>query len=191
MTGTRPIIKVAATDIIELGKSRRVDCIVNPANRELAEGGTLCGKIYNAAASNHLDDDLRGVLGISEGSALVTRGHSLCPLIIHTLAPRVEDEFKWTKHRDCYVHVLNLADWALSQHGLKSIAIPALGTGAHGLPSNQADLTAADIVVNSGFGGEIILCFAPDYDGTERAERIREHLIESNGYTEDEVMLTA
>ena len=71
MTGKHPIIKVAATDIIKLGKKGRVDCIVNPANRELAEGGTLCGKIYNAAASNHLDDDLRGVLGISEGGALL------------------------------------------------------------------------------------------------------------------------
>lgn len=191
MTGKHPIIKVAATDIIKLGKKGRVDCIVNPANRELAEGGTLCGKIYNAAASNHLDDDLRGVLGISEGGALVTMGHSLCPFIIHTLAPRVEDESKWSKHRDCYVHVLNLANWALLQHGLKSIAIPALGTGAHGLPSDQADLFAADIVVRSDFGGEIVLCFAPDYDGTERAERVREHLIENSGYTEDDLTLTA
>jgi O-acetyl-ADP-ribose deacetylase (regulator of RNase III) len=191
MTGTRPIIKVVATDIIELGKTGRVDCIVNPANRELAEGGTLCGEIYNAAASNHLDDDLRGALGISEGSALLTKGHNLCPLIIHTLAPKSEDEAKWPKHRDCYVHVLNLADWAFSRHGLKSIAIPALGTGAHGLSSDKADLTAADIAVNSGFRGEIILCFAPDYDGSERAERIREHLIESNGYTEDEMVFTA
>ena len=88
MTGKHPIIKVAATDIIKLGEKGRVDCIVNPANRELAEGGTLCGKIYNAAASNHLDDDLRGVLGISEG-ALVTMGHSLCPFIIHTLRLRM------------------------------------------------------------------------------------------------------
>ena len=78
-------ITALSEDMIEL--AAQMDCVANPANRELTHGGTLSGLIYDAAGSEALEFDLSGVLSTAAGSAVLTEGYSLCRFIIHTLTP--------------------------------------------------------------------------------------------------------
>ena len=133
------MISTHCGDIISLVQSDMISAIVNPANHELAEGGTLCGEIYDHAGAEQLNHDLHSVRGIAEGSAIITGGYDLCDWIIHTLAPRHDSEGKWESSKRCYQSILQMGAYLNGEAGVPVVAIPAIGTGAFGLDKDRAD----------------------------------------------------
>jgi O-acetyl-ADP-ribose deacetylase (regulator of RNase III) len=129
-------IRIIQADITALD----VDAIVNAANSALMPGGGVDGAIRRKAG-HELDEDLYRIGKCPAGQAVITRGYRLpARHVIHTVAPI------WRNHASekdaeqkatlacCYDSTLSLAD----QYQVRSIAFPAIGTGAYGWPSEIA-----------------------------------------------------
>ncbi len=129
-------IQVILGDIVR----QDVDAIVNAANSSLLGGGGVDGAIHSAAGPE-LFAECQKLKGCATGEAKITGGYRLpAKYIIHTVGPiwkdglRGEDE----KLALCYRNVLALAE----QNGVRSIAFPAISTGAYGFPIEQATYIA-------------------------------------------------
>ncbi len=127
---------IAHGDITKLA----VDAIVNAANSSLLGGGGVDGAIHYAAGPELLAE-CRILGGCPTGEARITRGYRLpARWVIHTVGPvwhggaRGEDELL----AHCYRNSLALA----SQHGARSVAFPAISTGAYGFPLARATAIA-------------------------------------------------
>ena len=134
MSGAR--IEAMQGDITRLG----VDAIVNAANSSLLGGGGVDGAIHRAAGPE-LVAECRMFGGCPTGEARITRGYHLpARHVIHTVGPvwnggsRNEDELL----ASCYRASLALA----AQHLLKSVAFPAISTGAYRFPISRATAIA-------------------------------------------------
>ena len=133
-------IEVFAGDITGL----EVDAIVNAANTELAPGGGVCGAIHRAAGPE-LAKECARIGGCPTGEARITGGYRLSAKhVIHTVGPvwyggeRGEDALLAA----CYRNSLDLA----REHGLASIAFPAISTGIFGYPLDRATGIAVETV---------------------------------------------
>lgn len=126
------------------------DAIVNAANEMLLGGGGVDGAIHRAGGPRILEECRRlkkrlpdGLL--DAGLAVITTGGALpARHVIHTVGPRYtsgkfgEAEFL----ADCYRNSLRLA----VAEGLRSVAFPAISTGAFGFPPAQAAPIAVETV---------------------------------------------
>lgn len=125
-------ISIVQGDITRL----QVDAIVNAANSSLLGGGGVDGAIHDAAGPE-LREYNRTLGGCPTGEARISPGFKLpARWVISTVGPvwqggaRQEDELL----ANCYKNSLALAE----QHGIKSIAFPAISTGIYGFPLERA-----------------------------------------------------
>ena len=124
-----------------------IDAIVNAANSALMPGGGVDGAIRKKAG-RELNDELASVGFCAEGDALITSGYRLpAAYVIHTVAPIWTGGEKRAAQEQilarCYANALKLAD----ENNIRTIAFPAIGTGAYRWPSDVAARIAFDTVV--------------------------------------------
>ncbi|MDD6155343.1 MAG: macro domain-containing protein [Eubacteriales bacterium] len=120
-----------------------VQAIVNPSNNMLTaapDDDSINGLIHRAAGPG-LDAECRTLHGIATGEAKITDGYDLqAEYVIHTAGPiysgKPSDEEELA---ECYENALDLA----RTHGITSIALPCISTGAFGYPAEDA----ADIAI--------------------------------------------
>ncbi|HET6177454.1 MAG TPA: O-acetyl-ADP-ribose deacetylase [Candidatus Sulfotelmatobacter sp.] len=116
------------------------DAIVNAANSSLLGGGGVDGAIHEAGGPAILAECRQIVSKIRRlpaGQAVITTGGQLAAKhVIHTVGPvyrRGEHGVAETL-ASCHRESVRLAD----EHGLTSLAFPAISTGAYGYPVTEA-----------------------------------------------------
>ena len=126
------MIKVIRGDIT----SRTSDVIVNAANTHLLAGSGVCGAIHRVAGPE-LEREYREIGDCPTGEARITDAYDLpCKHVIHAVAPRYSDGTRGESEllRRCYQSIFALTE----KHGIKSISIPAIGTGIYRYPIKEA-----------------------------------------------------
>lgn len=119
-----------------------VDAVVNAANGTLFGGGGVDGAIHGKGGPRILEEcreirRTRYPSGLPTGAVVLTTGGQLpARYVIHTVGPitRIGQNPDALMLASCYRNSLALA----AESGLRSIAFPAISTGAFGYPPEQA-----------------------------------------------------
>jgi O-acetyl-ADP-ribose deacetylase (regulator of RNase III) len=127
-----------------------VDALVNAANETLLGGAGVDGAIHRAAGPGLLTEcrripEVAPGVRCPTGEARITGGHRLLARhVIHTVGPvwRGGGHDEDALLARCYQACLALAE----DHGLHSIAFPAISCGAYGFPPQRAVPLAVDSV---------------------------------------------
>jgi O-acetyl-ADP-ribose deacetylase len=154
-------ITVVKADITKL----EVDAIVNAANTSLLGGGGVDGAIHRAAGPE-LVMECRMLHGCRTGEAKITRGYRLpAKWVIHTVGPVWQGGEKGEDAllERCYRRSLEVA----MEHGVESIAFPAVSTGVYRFPLPRATAIAVRTVrawmaANALPSRVVFACFGDD-----------------------------
>ncbi|MFO8067428.1 MAG: macro domain-containing protein [Bacteroidales bacterium] len=147
-----------------------IDAIVNAANAFLRTGGGVAGAIHEAAGPD-LEKESVSLGPIKPGQAVITSAYKLPNKnVIHCLGPVYQRDLPHDKLlASCYSNSLELAD----KYDLKSIAFPAISTGAFGYPIEEAAKVALNAIkektpfLNSVKIVRMVLFSDSDYDAHE------------------------
>src|SRR5690606_27741027 len=130
-------VQLVVGDITE----QAVDAIVNSSNRGLFGKAGVDGAIHRRGGPQ-LTEATRSIGGIDYGQAVFTPGFALpTTYVIHTATPpwgATGDELSTLAR--CYQEVFDLA----GQLGVRSIALPAIGTGTYRYPVAEAARVAVE-----------------------------------------------
>jgi len=129
-----------------------VDAIVNAANSTLMGGGGVDGAIHRVGGPAILEAcrEIRRTdypKGLPTGEAVITTAGNLpAQHVIHTVGPIYgrHDGRESELLASCYLKSLQLA----AEHSLKSIAFPAISTGAFGYPQVEAAQVSSEAIAN-------------------------------------------
>jgi O-acetyl-ADP-ribose deacetylase (regulator of RNase III) len=127
-----------------------VDVIVNAANSTLLGGGGVDGAIHHAGGPQILEEcreirRTRFPKGLPTGAVVLTGGGRLTARnVIHTVGPivRIGSNPDAAMLASCYRNSLALA----AEKELRSIAFPAISTGAFCYPRGQAARVASETI---------------------------------------------
>jgi O-acetyl-ADP-ribose deacetylase (regulator of RNase III) len=114
--------------------------VVNAANSGLRGGGGVDGAIHSAAGPELVQacrEIIRKQGRLPTGQAVITPGFQLkVDYVVHTVGPVWRDgtRFEAELLAKAYRNSLSLAD----EHGLTSIAFPAISCGVYGFPRDRA-----------------------------------------------------
>lgn len=114
-----------------------VDAIVNAANNGLAQGGGVCGAIFEAAGPRELSAACHKIGYCETGHAVITEAFRLnAKYIIHAVGPIWQGGLNGEAEllANCYRDALTLAD----KYKCKSIAFPLISSGIYGYPKQEA-----------------------------------------------------
>ncbi len=163
------MIEAIQADITKLA----LDAIVNAANSSLFGGGGVGGAVHRAAGPE-LVAECRLIGGCPPGEARLTRGYRLAAEDdIPTLGPvwRGGDRGEPELLASCYRSSLALA----VEHGIRTIAFPAISCGIYGYPIEQATEiavreTRAFVERNPSIERVVFACFGAEVLEAYRAQ---------------------
>jgi O-acetyl-ADP-ribose deacetylase (regulator of RNase III) len=123
------------------------EAIVNAANTNLLAGGGVCGAIHKAAGPR-LEAICKTLAPCPIGSAVITPGFELtAKYVIHAVGPKWFDgtHGEAALLMDCYWSIFEL----VREYKIKSISIPAISTGIHQFPAEQATRIAMKVLIET------------------------------------------
>jgi O-acetyl-ADP-ribose deacetylase len=145
----------AAKLVVVVGDITRqaVDAIVNAANETLAGGGGVDGAIHDAAGPELLAaclalPEVRPGVRCPTGETRITPGfHLPARFVLHTVGPVWQGGVKGEAEllASCYRSCIELA----GEHGLHTLAFPAISTGIFRYPLEAACAVAVEALSNA------------------------------------------
>jgi len=130
-----PRIVIMAGDLVE----QEVDAIVNAANNDLALGGGVAGAIRSRGGPSIQEEcDAHGPVKVGE-AAVTGAGELAARHVIHAASMALGGATTTESLQSSMDHAFQLAQ----QLGVKTIGIPAVGTGIAGFPIDECAVVMA------------------------------------------------
>ncbi|MCF8008471.1 MAG: macro domain-containing protein [Halanaerobiales bacterium] len=129
----------------DIADQKNIEAVINAANAQLRIGGGVAGAIHRKAGPK-LEKECEPLAPIKPGEAVITGAYGLPnDYVIHCLGPVYGvDKPEAELLKRSYQNALQIAD----KNKIKSIAFPAISTGAFGYPKSKATEIAIKTVKN-------------------------------------------